>query len=58
MMFKNAIKNVKSMKLKSKTINWTAKKKFKKNYPKYDFCCLVLGQKHCGICIPERRETK
>ena len=30
MMFKNAIKNVQSMKLKSKAINWTAKKILKK----------------------------
>ena len=58
MMFKNAIKNVQSMKLKSKAINWTAKKILKKNNLKYDFCCLILGQKHCGNCIFDKKKTK
>lgn len=57
MMFKNAIKNVYSMKLKSKAVNWTVKK-LKKSNPKYDFCCLILGQKHCGNCIFDKRKTK
>ena len=57
MMFKNAIKNVHSMKIKSKAVNWT-KKNLKKSNPKYDFCCLILGQKHCGNCIFDKRKTK
>ena len=57
MMFKNAIKNVHSMKVKLKTVNWT-KKNLKKSNLKYDFCCLILGQKHCGNCILDKRKTK
>ena len=37
---------------------WDTKKILKKNNPKYDFCCLILGQKHCGNCIFDKKKTK
>jgi len=57
MMFKNAVKQFHFMKIKTKTFNWSFKNVKNKN-PKYDFCCLILGQKHCGNCILDKKRTK
>jgi len=56
-MFKNAVKQFHFMKIKTKTFNWSFKNVKNKN-PKYDFCCLILGQKHCGNCILDKKRTK
>ena len=58
-MFKNAIKYAQRCKINTKVFKWSANN-IKRQKPKYDFCCMILGQKQCDNCILvlDKKKTK
>ena len=61
-MFKTLIRRVKTLRLIDTTTKWKSNKTFfksNKQYDaKYDFCCMLFGQKKCGDCIFDKIKTK
>ena len=61
-MYRVLIRRAKTLRLIDTTTKWKDNKTFlKSNKPhdaKYDFCCMLFGQKKCGDCIFDKIKTK